>query len=244
MKRIVITGASSGLGREIALRFLEKGWRVGVAARRRESLEEIAALYPGRVETAAVDIAADDAPERILELIERLGGVDIFLQGAGVGKQNVALDPEIERMTVRTNCVGFAAMMDTAFNYMASHGGGHIAAITSVAGTRGLGAAPSYSASKRFGSTYIEALDQLAHIRGVNISFTDLRPGFIDTPLLDSSTHYPGMMTMDHAVPLMVKAILRRKRVAIIDWRWWWIVQAWRRLPGWMWRRIKATTKN
>lgn len=245
MKRIVIVGASSGLGRDIAISFARKGWRVGVAARREEPLRELHDLEPGLIEYAVIDATSPDAPGRLHELIDRLGGMDIFLQAAGTGKQNLMLDPGVERRTVQTNCLGFTSMVDTAFSYFSEQTSqGLLAAITSVAGTKGLGAAPSYSATKRYQSTYMTALEQLAHIRHLPIDFCDIRPGFIATDLLDSSTRYPMLMTPSHAVPLIVRAIERRRRVAVIDRRWWWIVQGWRLLPRCIWVRIKATTKQ
>ncbi|MCM1450477.1 MAG: SDR family NAD(P)-dependent oxidoreductase [Clostridiales bacterium] len=244
MKRIIIVGASSGLGNALARVYLERGHRVGVAARRLEALEELSSLFPGKVEVAAIDVTTPQAPSALCNLIERLGGMDTYIHVAGVGKQNPALLDDIERSTVMTNCVGFATMLDMAFNYFRNHPstGGHIVSITSVASTRGLGMAPSYSASKRFGVTYIEALEQLAHMEQVNVSFTDIRPGFIATDLLDPHNSYPMLMTPAHAVPLIVKAIDSHKRVAIIDSRWWWLVQLWKLIPRPLWVRFNART--
>lgn len=248
MNRIIIVGASSGLGRLIAEAFARKGWHVGVAARRETPLRALAEKFPGQIEYACIDVTAPDAPALLEEMISRMGGVDIFLQAAGTGKQNLQLADAPERLTAMTNCVGFTAMIDTAFRYFASQPDGSarglIAAITSVASTRGLGAAPSYSASKRYQTTYLTALEQLAHIRRVPVDFCDIRPGFIATDLLDSSDSYPLLMQPSYAVPRIVRAILRRRRIAVIDWRWWWIVQGWKLIPRWLWVRIKATTRN
>lgn len=246
MKRIVIVGASSGLGRAIAENFASKGWRVGIAARRGESLAELQGRYPNLIEYKVIDITDPMAPSLLNELIDALGGMDVFLQAAGVGKQNPDLTDEIERKTLLTNCVGFAAMVDTAFNYFKSHPGEYnqLCAITSVAGTKGLGMAASYSASKRFDSTYLTALEQLARLSGMKLSVTDIRPGFIATDLLNPANHYPMLMTVDHAVPLIVKAIEKRRRVAVIDRRWWWLVQAWKLIPRFLWVRFPAKTKK
>ena len=250
MKRIVITGASSGLGMGIARAFAAKGWMVGVAARRVEPLEQLRSEWGDRVVTARIDITSAEAPRQLNDLIDRLGGMDVFVQAAGIGKQNLALDPYIEHNTVMTNCVGFTAMVDTAFNYFTAldnPDGCHIVAISSVAGTKGLGSAPSYSASKRFESTYLTALEQQARIRGLKRSqlrFTDIRPGFIATDLLDSTTRYPMIMQPEYAIKLIVKAIERGRRVAYIDRRWGLLVRLWRLLPSWLWVRIKATTSK
>ena len=246
MKRIIITGASSGLGMGVARSYASRGWRVGVAARRVEKLQELSRDFPGLIEIARIDITANDAPSLLLDLIERTGGMDIFLQAAGIGRQNLSLDLDIERNTVLTNCLGFTAMVDTAFNYFRVHQSPDsvLAAITSVAATRGLGSAPSYSASKRFETTYLTALEQQSHLDKVPIHFVDIRPGFIATDLLDNENYYPMTMSPTHAIPLIVKAIDKRRRVAVIDWKWSLLVKAWQLIPRWLWVRFPARTRK
>ena len=216
----IIIGASSGIGNEVARLLLQRGWHCGIAARRTEPLEQLRSEYPQLTETETIDITSEEAPERLLQLIERLGGMDLYFHASGIGKQNRDLQTDIEMRTVDTNAMGFTRMVDTAFNYLASHGGGHIAAISSIAGTKGLGPAPSYSATKAFQNTYLQALEQLANARRLNIRFTDLRPGFVDTPLLDGDNHFPMMLRPQQVAKEMVEAIERRRHVRVIDWRW------------------------
>lgn len=241
---IIVVGASSGLGNAIARTYLSRGCRVGVAARRAEPLHQLAALFPGQVETAVIDVTLPDAPRQLDGLIERLGGMDLYFHVAGTGKQNPGLEDSVERATLMTNCVGFATLVDTAFNYFRTHPSplNHIAVVTSVASTRGLGMAAAYSASKRFGVTYIEALEQLARLDNITVGFTDIRPGFIATGLLDKENAYPMLMSVEHAVPRIVRAVDRRRRVAVIDGRWWWLVQLWRLIPRSLWVRFPART--
>lgn len=149
MKRVVIIGASSGMGMEVAKLFLAEGCMLGVAARREDRLQAIKQLAPDRVVTATIDVTADDAPQRLRALIDELGGMDLFFYSSGIGKQNSMLTPDIELNTVNTNGMGFTRMIGEAYRYFAERGEGHIAAITSIAGTKGLGPAPSYSATKR-----------------------------------------------------------------------------------------------
>lgn len=110
--------------------------------------------------------------------------MDLFFLSSGIGSQNPDLKPEIELNTARTNVEGFTRMVTAAFNHFKTQGGGHIAVISSIAGTKGLGIAPAYSATKRFQNTYIEALAQLSRMQHLNIHFTDIRPGFVATDLL------------------------------------------------------------
>lgn len=234
----IIIGASSGIGNEVARLLLQRGWHCGIAARRTEPLEQLRSEYPQLTETETIDITSEEAPERLLQLIERLGGMDLYFHASGIGKQNRDLQTDIEMSTVDTNAMGFTRMVDTAFNYLASHGGGHIAAISSIAGTKGLGPAPSYSATKAFQNTYLQALEQLANARRLNIRITDLRPGFVDTPLLDGDNHFPMMLRPQQVAKEMVEAIERRRHVRVIDWRWRIITALWRLIPRSIWRKL------
>ena len=238
MRQAIIVGASSGLGKKVAQLLLADGWRIGVMARREEVLLELKAENPTKVEVEACDITQERAPAQLLSLISRLGGVDLYFHASGVGRQNEELDSEIEDGTVNTNVLGFTRMLDAVFRYMAVNQGGHIAVISSVAGTKGLGSAPSYSASKAFQNTYIQALEQLANRRRLGISFTDIRPGFVATPLIEDR-NYPMTLDKTRVAKAIVRAVYAKKHVCIIDWRYRLIVFFWRLIPNMLWRRLK-----
>ena len=240
MKQGIVIGASSGLGKEVAKLLIADGYRLGVAARRVEPLEELKLLAPDRVVVQSIDVTSDDAPQALERLINEVGGIDLFFYASGVGSQNMELEPGIELNTVNTNTMGFTRMIGAAYRYMASHGGGHIAAISSIAGTKGLGAAPSYSATKAMQNTYLQALEQQAKMRGLNITFTDLRPGFVATPLLGDNPQYPMLLKPEKVAREMVRAIARRRHVWVIDWRWRIATALWRRIPRCLWRNMKV----
>lgn len=240
MKRAVIMGASSGMGREVAGILAEKGWKLGIAARREEKLRELQELFPQSIEYQVIDIEQENAPELLISLIEKIGGMDLYFHGSGVGWHNEELDPSVELKTCAVNTVGFTRMVTAAWNYFKEKGGGHIAVISSIAGTKGLGPAPSYSATKSFDNTYIQALAQLSRKSKLSIKFTDIRPGFVDTPLLDTSKHhYPMLMKPEKVAAKIVRAVEKKKRVAIIDWRYRILVFFWRLIPNFIWERIK-----
>ena len=288
-RRAIVMGATSGLGREIALELLKRGFIVGVCGRRLELLQEVEAEWKswlhspaasgrvaagaaGAAETAAVasgtaavadgtaavasgradvaeeiapqrifirqiDVTASDAPERLLGLVEEMGGMDMYIHSSGIGYKNMALDGRIERETVITNALGFTQMVDAAFDWFKERGGGHIAFISSVAGTKGLGAAPSYSATKRYQWIYAQALAQLSSMERYNISFTDIRPGFVATGFLGSSK-YPLLLEKHYVAQKIVKAILARKRSVIIDYKYKILCLFWRMIPNWLWERL------
>ncbi len=238
MKRAIVIGASSGIGREVAKLLLADGWLVGIAARREDLLMEVKAINPGMIEVMRIDVTAADAQERLLELAKRLGGVNLFVYCSGIGKQNPELDTGLELTTVDVNVKGFTAMIGTIFNYMAENLGGDIAVISSIAGTKGLGVAPSYSATKAFQNTYIQALEQLSNMRRLHIRFTDIRPGFVDTDLLSGSGRYPMLMQKEAVAREMLRAVYAHRHVHVIDWRYRLLVFAWRLMPRWLWRRM------
>ena len=243
MKRAVVIGASSGIGLEVARLLLRDGWQLGVAARREDRLlalkREAEEEADNRVMIVeCIDVTADDATTKLRTLISRMGGMDLFFYASGIGKQNRTLTEDIELATVQTNALGFTRMVGEAFRYFAEQGRGHIAAITSIAGTKGLGPAPAYSATKAMQNTYLQALEQQAHARHLDIRITDLRPGFVDTDLLAGNFHYPMMMRPERVAQEILRAIRRREHVRVIDWRYHLLTAAWRCLPRWLWRRL------
>lgn len=153
----------------------------------------------------------------------------------------MALDADKELTTVQTNALGFTRMVGEAYRYFAARGEGHIAVVSSIAGTKGLGAAPAYSATKAFDTTYVEALEQQAHMRGKHIHFTDIRPGFVRTALLGDGRRYPLLMNPETVARAIVNAILHHRHVVVIDWRYRLLTALWRCVPRWIWRRMSVS---
>lgn len=237
-KKIVIMGATSGIGLEVARLFHREGYPVAIAGRRIDNLQHISAEL-GNCPYAQIDVTDPNAPALLQGLIGQLGGMDIYLHVSGIGKQNRQLDTTIELSTVETNAMGFTRMINHAWHYFRTQGGGHIAAVTSIAGTKGMGAAPSYSATKRYCNTYLQALAQLAGMQGLQIRFTDIRPGFVDTDLLSGTFHYPMMMKPVPVARHIYRGIMARRRVVTIDWRYRLLVFFWRLIPSCIWERLK-----
>lgn len=239
MKKAIVVGASSGIGHEVARLLIAQGWAVGVAARRIDKLTDLQAMAPERVYTVHIDVTNEDAETSLQQLIERMGGLDLYFHAAGIGWQNPSLDADIELKTMETNAVGFTRMIGCAYRYFANNGGGHIACITSIAGTKGLGPAPAYSATKAMQNTYLQALEQLTACKHHNIHFTDIRPGFVDTPLLAGTSHLPMLMTTEKVARSIIKAINNRRHICVIDTRWCILTFFWRLIPNWIWRRMR-----
>ena len=165
--------------------------------------------------------------------------MDLFFYASGIGKQNRELAEGIEMATMQTNALGFTRMIGEAYRYFAEQGGGHIAGITSIAGTKGLGPAPAYSATKAMQNVYLQALEQQAHARGLKIRFTDIRPGFVDTALLAGDFRYPMMLKPERVANEIVQAINGKRHIRVIDWKYRLLTAVWRRIPRCIWRRMK-----
>ena len=234
MGKAIVIGASSGIGMEVAKLLIADGWTVGVAARRVELLQTL-----GAAAVEPIDVTTETATEHLRSLINKIGGMDLFFYASGIGKQNRELKEDIELATVQTNGLGFTRMIGEAYRYFAEQGHGHIAAITSIAGTKGLGPAPSYSATKAMQNVYLQALEQQANARGLKIRFTDIRPGFVDTALLSGDFKYPMMLKPERVAEDIVSAIKGRKHIRVIDWKYRLMTALWRRIPRWVWRRMR-----
>ena len=119
-KKAIVMGATSGIGMEVAKLLAAKGWQVGIAGRRIERLQAL--ISQGGITCyQQIDVTSPNAPAQFLELIEKLGGMDLYFHSSGIGWQNNTLDIEKELKTVETNGLGFTRMVDTAFNWFATH---------------------------------------------------------------------------------------------------------------------------
>ena len=240
MKKAIIVGGSSGIGKQVAYLLLQEGYSLGIAARRVERLKEIQNKYGAeRVKIIDLDIQKEEASKKLNDLINDLGGMDLYFHASGIGCQNIDLVSETEVEITKTNCEGFVRLVTLAFNWFYENKKqGHIAVISSIAGTKGLGVSPAYSATKAMQNTYIQSLCQLSKIKKADISFTDIRPGFVETDLLNKSKHYPFLMKKEKCAKQIIKALKRKKRIAIIDWKFRLVVLLWRLIPSYIWERI------
>lgn len=248
MKKAIIIGATSGIGRGVAEALIEQGWQVAITGRRIAALEQIQSKYGvERVLIAQMDVRTPESSTILARLLNQLGTPDLFLYSAGIGWQNRDLVPETELSMVATNCEGMVRLVDEMFNHVKQEARAgrltpkqrvHIAVITSVAGTTGMGSAPAYSATKKMQSTYISALCQLARMEHVPVRFSDIRPGFVATEILNPNKHYPMTMSCEKAVGHILRGLNRHRRIIIFDWRFKLLVLFWKLIPRPIWERI------
>ena len=234
-------GATSGIGYEVAKILASRGWRVGVAGRREAILAQMVAETDGIVAYEVIDVTIPDAVDGMHNLIDKLGGMDLYFHSSGIGYQNTELDADKELRTIETNCLGMTRLVGEAFRYFEQHPEteGHIAVISSIARTKGLGAAPAYSASKRFTSHYLESLSQLTTIKRIRyIHISDIRPGFVKTPLIEGS-NFPMQLDAGKVAISIVDGIERRKPVITVNWLYRLLVFFWQIIPRSIWIRTR-----
>lgn len=237
----VVMGGTSGIGREVALELAHRGWRVAVCGRNEQRLQEMKQAAEGIVACRRIDITSAEAPHQLMELIDFLGGINLYFHSSGVGWQNPGLDPAKELLTVETNAVGFCRMMTAVWHccVQRTEQPVQLAVISSIAGTKGLGAAPAYSATKRFVNHYMECLEQLRRMQHIrHITLHDIRPGFVRTPLIDDGRSYPMQLDAARVARQIVDALHQGKTIITIDWRYRLLVSLWRCIPRWLWVRL------
>jgi len=233
MKRAIVIGASSGMGRELAKTLSRDGYAVGAMARRRQLLEELRAQVPGELHLQEIDVADAEAAMGILSrFIDRIGPVDLIVISAGTGEVNDDLDWRIEGETIRTNVVGFAAMANVAMRHFIARGAGHLVGISSLAALRGGRESPAYNASKAFQANYLEGLRQKIRRLRLPITVTDVKPGFVRTAMAKGEGLF-WVAPVDKAVRQIYGAIQRRSPHVYVTRRW--------RLVAWILKAMPAS---
>jgi short-subunit dehydrogenase len=240
--RVIITGATSGIGRALAGKFLQEGYRVGICGRRVERLRELELEYPGMVEILYQDLAQRDLIVAGLdELCDKLGGVDIFVANAGTSNRDADLPLEKELQVVDVNVAGFAASLNWAVHYFKTQGNGHIVGVSSVAAFWGNKYNPMYNATKAFEMNYLRGLRE--HLRGFGIAVTDIRPGFVATEMTANNPRMIFVASAEKAADQIYRAIKGRKKIVYITRRWRFISWIMRLTPDFIYRKLVELNK-
>ncbi len=230
MRNVLITGATSGIGKSLAAYLLARGYFVVATGRHLEKVDAWKGL--SNVVVSHLDVTDIACGEKIRNLLVEYD-IDTVVLNAGAGYVNHDLDEAKEMEAIEVNVAGVTRCAVVVYQYFRAKGSGILCGISSVAGMRGIRHAPAYSASKAYVVAYLEALRYKASKEGADISVVDIRPGFVETPLIsgDSSRYVFGKIGADKAAKLIYRALLRKKPVVYVPWWWRWVVGLMRLAP-------------
>ncbi len=237
MKKVIIIGATSGIGRELAKLYARNNFLVGITGRRQELLNELKNEFSKNIFTECFDVTGNENIAHTKLLINKLGGLDILIYNSGYGDTSKTLNWEIDRQTTLTNVNGFAEIVNFTYNYFEKQGHGQIAATSSIASIRGNSWAPAYSASKAYMSNYMEGLQMKSKKSKIKITITDIQPGFIKTKMAKGNRQF-WVVPINKAVKQIYTAISSKKRRVYISKRWWLIAKALKWMPYWIFKKI------
>lgn len=248
-KTVFLTGASSGIGEALAVALAKQGATLGLLARREELLNELAAkceAASGKASTFACDVVDPEAVHQAAERFrQEFGHIDIMIANAGIGGNDAATrayEPASVKKLIDINLLGAINSVHAVVPQMIDHGSGHLVAISSLAGYRGLPKSAAYSASKAGMTAFFESvrLDNAKH----GIDVTIIHPGFIRTPLTAGrSNTMPFIMDLDDAIPHFVRAIENKKKFAAFPWPLAMLVRLGKIMPAWLYDRVAGRAR-
>ncbi len=235
--RVVITGASGGLGEALARHYLEKGAVVAAMARRAELLQGLAVQFPNQVHVYALDVrdgrALHDAAQ---DFMARAGIPDIVIANAGVSIGTLtrhAEDLDVFQTVMDINVLGMVKTFQPFVEAMREAGGGRLVGIASVAGFRGLSGSGAYSASKAAAISYLESLRVELHGSGVKV--VTACPGYIKTPMTDVNRYpMPFILPVHVAARRIARVIERGSSFAVVPWQMALVGRVLKLLPNWL----------
>ncbi|GGD40288.1 oxidoreductase [Muriicola marianensis] len=219
LKKAIIIGATSGIGKALAEILLENNFKLGLTGRKKEILEEVRRGNVENVDIAILDCIRDDNSKVLSELTKKIGGLDLLILSTGIGNLNKDLGFKVENEANKLNVLAFTEIANWGYNYFDEQGYGHFVAITSVAGLFGYRKAPAYHAAKAYQINYLDGLRQKAFKSGKSINITDIRPGFVDTEMLKNKSAF-WVISKEKAAKQIFSAINKRKDVGYTPRRW------------------------
>lgn len=241
MQRVIITGASSGIGAALARHYAQRGTTLGLIARRETELEQLAALLPVPVQVYSADVRDTAALQAVAaDFIGRHGTPDIVIANAGVSVGTLtefAEDLAAFQDVIDVNVIGIVKTFQPFLTSMRTAGQGTLVGIASVAGYRGLPGAAAYSASKAAAISYLESLRVDLRTSGVKV--ITICPGYIGTPMTAENPYpMPFMLSAEAAARKIVGIIDRGKAFAVIPWQMAIAARVLRVLPNFLYDRL------
>ena len=238
-QKVIIIGASSGMGRELAKIMAAHNYIVGIAAPQEELLATLQQEIPSTTYRTVIDVCADNARDKLNSLIAQLGDVDIVVICAGIGPRNPTLSFELDKQTIDVNVIGFCAMATVSMHHFMQQKHGHLVVISSIAGIRGNDTAPAYNASKAFISNYLQGLRKKIAREHLNIDVTDIKPGFVDTVMAHTYAKPFLMISAHKAAQYIFNGIVRKKKIVYVSPIWRLVAWGLYIAPDWIYNKFE-----
>ena len=219
MQKAIVIGATTGIGRELALLLVAHNYKVGVTGLEPNLLEEMEKAHPDNIVAHHFNCTEKSSAEELPKLIEKLGGLDLLVLSAGIGGLNKDLGYTVENRANQMNVIAFTEIADWSYRLFEMQGHGHFVSLTSLAGLFGYRVAPAYHAAKAYQINYLEALRQKAKKSKLPIYITDIRPGFVDTPMTEDKKGF-WRCSVEKAARQIFSSIKRKKNIGYISRRW------------------------
>lgn len=219
MKKAIILGASSGIGKATALEFIKHDYQVFITGRRESNLKEIQAIDPKKIAYHAFDLLREDCLEILEEQLHQFYPVDIIMISAGTGELNPELEFIKEKPSIKLNILTFTKLSLWAFHLFEKQGFGQLVVISSIGGLAGNPVAPAYSASKAYQINYLKGLRMKVKKSNSRIFITEIRPGFVKTAMAQGEKMF-WVSSPQKAAKQIFRAIRKKKKTVCITKRW------------------------
>lgn len=234
----LITGATSGIGRAMTQQLVGRGDLVIGTGRRDAVLQSMDAELGERFTPVTMDVRDINATQAAIESLLEERPIDVAVLNAGVSSRgDDLLDPGRDVETMAVNGLAFVAQAAQLMREFLLRGHGHLVGMGSVAGRMSNPNAAAYCASKAMISNYLRSMRLLAHGRGVSV--TELRPGYIQTPMIEGARHPFWIIDVERGAELLIRAIDRKRKVAYVPARWLLVGTMLRLFPDVMLRRLR-----
>lgn len=237
MKKAIVIGGTTGIGNELANTLIRNNYLVVITGVEKDIIKNLKLSKSQSLTIKYLDCINENSSERVTELVEELGGLDLLVFSAGIGHLNKNLGFKVENNANKLNVLAFTEIADWTYRYFEKQGYGHFTSISSIAGLFGYHAAPAYHAAKSYQINYLEGLRQKAFKSRKPIYITDIRPGFVATQMAEGKKRF-WTVSKEKAATQIFNYIRKKKDIGYISKRWVLIAIILKSLPNWARKRM------